>query len=171
MPGERVVWTDRPPQGIRFASFDLFLVPFSLMWGGFAIFWEIMAVAYGAGLFFALWGIPFVLIGLYLIVGRFLHDAAIRRRQIYAVTNKRVLILKSQRRSGLRSLDIERLPTLDLREGTNGRGSIIFEPSLGPWSGASFGWWVPSLSSSVRFIDIPNVRNVYNLIQRQTDRA
>ena len=42
--------------------------------------------------FMKLWGFPFVLVGLYMVVGRFVLDAWLRRGARYAVTNKRVLI-------------------------------------------------------------------------------
>jgi hypothetical protein len=40
-----------------------------------------------------LWGVPFVVIGQYMIWGRFLYDAWLKPRTYYGITNRRVLIL------------------------------------------------------------------------------
>ena len=64
------------------------MVPFSLLWGFFAIIWEIIAIfivfsparegddfSLVAMIFPLLFGLLFVLVGLYIIFGRFLVDA------------------------------------------------------------------------------------------------
>src|SRR4051812_39549289 len=85
--GEKLLWSGRPRTGIRFETGDLVAVPFSLMWFGFAIFWESMAFTGHAPTFFLLWGIPFLAIGAYMLAGRFVFDAWRRGRTIYAVTD------------------------------------------------------------------------------------
>jgi hypothetical protein len=90
---ERLLWSGQPPQGMRLRAADAFLIPFSIIWGGFAIFWETMVVVKGAPLFFMAWGIPFVIVGLYLIFGRFWVDARQRVQTYYALTDSRVIII------------------------------------------------------------------------------
>ena len=92
-PSERIVWSGKPGRGIRLRGADVFAIPFSLMWCGFAVFWETMAVMGRAPLFFALWGIPFVAIGLYIVFGRFFVDAMVRSKTFYGVTSERILII------------------------------------------------------------------------------
>jgi hypothetical protein len=38
--GESVVWAAQPKVGVISHKEDSYLVPLSLLWGGFAIFWE-----------------------------------------------------------------------------------------------------------------------------------
>lgn len=173
LSGERVLWSGQPKQGLALSAKDTFLIPFSLMWGGFAIFWNAMVwlapFSNGSGSdpgwFLKLWGLPFLVIGLYLIIGRFVHDARIRKKLFYAVTEQRVLVLRG---SKITSLDIRRLPRLELSEQRDGTGTLAFEGGNLPWGGMNgFSWWLPALSSTIQFFRIRNPRNVYELIRDQ----
>lgn len=82
---ERVIWKGRPATGIRLRGSDAFMIPFSLLWCGFAIFWEVSALTIApsdkaVGFIFPLFGIPFVLAGLYFVFGRFIFDAKSREK-------------------------------------------------------------------------------------------
>ena len=108
---------------------DAFLIPFSIMWCGFAIFWESSVVTTRAPFFFKLWGAPFVLVGLYFVFGRFIADAAERRKMVYGLTNERVLIISGLFRRQVKSLNLRTLPEMSLSERPDGTGTITFGPS------------------------------------------
>ena len=157
--GEKILWAGRPGQGPRLQSSDVFLVPFSLMWGGFAIFWESQAVKTDGPFFMKLWGIPFVLIGLYLIVGRFFWDSLVRSKQIYALTNQRLIILRGR---SLKSSSLRSLPQLNLSTRSDGSGTIDFgQPSMGRSNNFS-GWSSSSSGTSFQFLN--NADAIYALI-------
>ena len=100
---ENLLWSGRPRQGLTLRASDWFVIPFSLLWGGFALFWEATVLglsvnqqgANPTSAFMALFGLPFVVIGLYLIFGRFLVDAWIRKNTTYALTDQRALVLRN----------------------------------------------------------------------------
>jgi hypothetical protein len=103
LSGESIYWAGMPSPSVIFHSSDWGMIPFSLLRGGFAIFWEASVLGFWNtsrpsprtfSYFMALWGIPFVLVGQYMIWGRFVLDAWLKRRTFYAVTNRRVLLLQ-----------------------------------------------------------------------------
>ncbi len=166
LDGESVLWTSRPKQGLMFTERDRKLIPFSLLWGGGSIFWEAMAVRWKAPAIFPIWGVPFVLTGLYLIVGRFLLDAWVRRGMTYAITNRRVLIERSGPFAKFIAVSINRLPNVTLTESADGRGTIRFGEQATPLRGNGATTWTPSLDPTPQFLDIPDVRRVFDLVQR-----
>jgi hypothetical protein len=172
--GERILWLGSPDPSKHFTPSDLFLVPFSILWGGFAIFWEASVVAGGAPVFFALWGIPFVLIGLYLVVGRFFYKAYRKRRTVYAVTNHRVIsIVQSRRGEAVEASYLRAIPSISTNEDSNGRGSVEFgsSSSVGRLANTGFGFFGSggSATSGVNFYDIKDPRGVADLVERLQD--
>jgi hypothetical protein len=170
--GEDLLWSGQPRQGIFFRKADIFLVPFSLVWGGFAIFWEYMTIHMGTPLPFGLFGIPFVLMGLYLIVGRFFVDAMIRKKTFYGVTSERVIILSGLLARNLESLNIRSMNDLSLSFNRRDSGTIGFGP--GSQAAAFFsGLPMPGRGKALgaRFEQIPHVQQVYNLIRDAQEEA
>jgi hypothetical protein len=125
--GEQVLWTGRPDASKRLTKTDLVAVPFSVAWGGFAIFWEVSVIVSGAPIFFWLWGVPFVAIGLYLIFGRFVYRSWLRRRTLYAITDRRVVKLV-RRRSGdsVEALFLDAIPAVNRELRRDGGGTVLF---------------------------------------------
>jgi hypothetical protein len=174
--GERLLWAGRPRQGVYFRPADAVMIPFSLLWGGFAIFWEFMAVTavssprsgahpHPAPLVFPLFGIPFVLIGLYLIVGRFFFDSRQRRKTVYGLSDQRVIIKSGSFGAAVKSISLRTISELSFSEDSAGRGTIIFGPSrpLGVYSNPS--WPGAGQYSPPSFESIEEGRRVYELIR------
>ena len=170
LSGERVLWEGKPSTGLILRPIDVFLIPFSLMWGGFALFWNLsvwMIDTDGGDLLFKIWGLPFLIVGIYITVGRFWIDMRQRQRLTYLVTDHRILIVKQGSSSTTKSVDIKRLPSLELEERRDGTGTICFGTSSNWFGRNNFGIWQPSLDPTPQFIRIENARKIYELIEEQ----
>ena len=166
--GERLLWVGQPLGGLRLMPSDLVLVPFSLLWGGFALFWEFTVLRSNAPLLFRLWGMPFVLVGLYLIVGRFFFDAWRRGRTRYAVTDQRAIILSGTWSRQVRSISLRSMPELTVTQSRNGRGTITFgTASVFPFGRASWSSWpgLGGLNTVPAFESIEDPRAVHEIIR------
>jgi hypothetical protein len=169
-PGEKVLWKGFPRQGVMLRAQDIFLIPFSLMWCGFAVFWEFSTITWArAPIFFQLWGVPFVLVGLYLVFGRFFVDAWTRARTGYAVTDKRVLVLSGLWRRNTRSLELLGLSEINIAETKDGRGTITFGPTAG-YAQSLRGWPGAAQSAVPAFEGIVRPRDVLKTV-RNAQRA
>jgi hypothetical protein len=126
---ERLLWSGQPRHGLRFRAQDVFLIPFSLLWGGFAVFWEVMVIRTGAPFFFIIWGVPFVLVGCYIVFGRFFVDARKRARTFYGVTDERILIVSGAFIQQIKSLQLRTLTDVTLTQRGDGSGAITFGPT------------------------------------------
>ncbi len=183
IPGERLLWAGKPDPRRIFSGEDIFLVPFSLMWCGFAVFWELSVLGIGpaategeeAPLFFAAWGAPFVLVGLYLVFGRFIVKGWARTRTVYAVTDQRVLVVRRLWRTRVTARYISSLHDVTASIRSDGSGSIQFSGgnSIVERFTASGGPWTSGLSG-LDFIDVPDAAAAHAAItsvQQQNART
>ncbi len=167
-----MLWAGRPKAGIRFRPQDAFLIPFSLLWGGFALFWETTVLVGGAPIFFGVWGIPFVLLGLYMIAGRFIVDARARSRTYYGLTNRRVILISGTSGRQMKSLLLSAVGDTTVDEHGDGSGTITFGGS--PFGGFPIGKFVspgfsmPGMSQYQvpQFEMIDGVRGVHDAIRQ-----
>jgi Bacterial PH domain len=170
---ESLLWSGAPRQGLLLRAGDVFMIPFSLLWGGFAIFWEATVLRSNAPVFFVLFGIPFVLIGLYMIVGRFFVDARMRVRTFYGLTNRRAIIVSGLFSRTTNSMPLRTLADLSLQERQDGSGTIMFgRPQPYSYSGSSVRWPGMSQYSAPAFEMISDARRVYDQLleaQRAAD--
>jgi hypothetical protein len=165
--GEQVLWSGRPRQGLVVRGTDAAQIPFSLLWCGFAIFWELSVIkSPNTSPFFVLWGIPFVAVGVYLVIGRFFTEAIQRSRTYYAVTSERVVIVSGVFNKKIKSLNLKTLMDLSLSEGRSRQGTITFgaQPQRAFMFGG--GWPGSEQYLAPRFDLIDNAKSVFETIQR-----
>lgn len=128
-PGESVAWIDMPiPRLFAPASIGTFL--FAIPWTAFAIFWM-----YGASGFkipdfkkdpdfFALFGIPFVLIGLGMLSSPlWAYRKALKT--VYVITNKRAIIIEGGLSKTIRTYSPEKLHDVHRKEYQDGSGDLV----------------------------------------------
>lgn len=137
---ETLLWSGVPPQGVVFRAADLFVIPFTLLWAGFAIFWTAEAVA-EAPFPFWFFGLPFVAVGIYAVVGRFWVDARTRAATLYGVTDRRVLIVSGLFNMNVTSLALATLPPMVAKTNRWGGGTLEFGSTIRPFGGARIAGW------------------------------
>ncbi len=129
---EKLIWFGVPKQSMVFRRSDLFMIPFSLLLVGYAIFWEAFAISRInentgiVGYIFALPGVAFVALGLYMVFGRYVFDAKKRSTTFYGLTDKRVIIVSGIFKKSVKSLDFSALSELSITENSDLSGTIAF---------------------------------------------
>jgi hypothetical protein len=162
-PNEQLLWSAQPRGGVAFRNEDFFLIPFSVMWGGFAFYWEWSVTAGGGPLFARLWGIPFVAVGLY--------DAWQCSNRFYGLTTERALIARRSFGESVRSIELKTLGDVTLSVGNDRSGTITLgnDTPASAWAGLT-PWNRSSYVSAPRFERIERANDVYNQV-RDAQRA
>ena len=188
--GETILWQGRPGGGVIWSDLISFESAFGLFFGGFAVFWTAAALSQGMGsgnggpgaligLIFPLFGLPFVAVGLYLVIGRLFWDAYLRGRSWYTLTNRAAYIATAaldRRKLKRYGYDEMTAPSLD----DDAPGSVWFAEELRSYStnrrrslsGAGIGTRRQRTQRiPIGFRRIDGAREVYRLIARHRDAA
>lgn len=135
--GERVRWQGKGLARVNFALFATYL--FAIPWTAFSLFWT--AMAWGAtkadnlgdagalAWAFPLFGLPFILVGLGMMAAPFL-PLWTGARTIFAITDHRVIRLRSGRQLDSDSVPLERVGQLKRKQGRDGSGTLSFPVSI-----------------------------------------
>lgn len=167
LPDEVVLWRGKPNDKILFTSQDMFLIPFSLVWFGFAVFWEITALSSGAPGFFPLFGIPFVCFGIYFAFGRFIHQKFILKNTRYVLTNSRAIFYNKGK---ITCFDYKRESSTSLKLNKDGSGTISFgydKADIYSRRGGSVYYSMSTNAYANKFVNIPDAHNVHQIINQQ----
>ncbi|MCE1253815.1 MAG: PH domain-containing protein [Anaerolineae bacterium] len=157
---EVLIWSGIPQQGFILRRSEVLFIPLALLLTTLAAAWEFYSVSTLAGvlqyndlplwiplvlIFMACTALPFVLLGLFLLFGRYFYDRSRRANTAYALTNRRVIIQSGLfKRRRIRSLALETLKKVSLHPHPNGSGSIHLTSDTWLWwllVGPS--WWIP----------------------------
>lgn len=130
------------------------------MWSGFAFFWEASVILMGAPLIFKLWGIPFVVMGLYILIGRFFARAWQLSETFYVVTTHRILFYS---RNGMSFITYSKIPSLEKYIQKNGMGTIY----LGPYTKLNSTSIKVNPLEGKALEDIPDAERVYHMIEEK----
>jgi hypothetical protein len=177
---EKILWTGQPEQKL-FCGADFYLVPMGLFVFCFSLFWE-----YGASGItrhhadvpfpfsaFPLFGIPFVLMGCYMLFGRFFFKSWKQRNTYYAVTNSRALILCTVPSRSLQAVLINANANLNKSVRADGVGTISFgssSPRAAMYANTGMDFFAAGAGGSAiapAFYDIKDVNTVFQLISNQ----
>ncbi len=163
VPGEAILWRGKPDENHLLTSQDAIMIPFSILWCGFAIFWEATVLLMDAPFIFKIWGIPFVCVGLYFVFGRFIHQKKVLKSTQYALTTHRAICYKNGK---ITSCDFRNEPSITLKLKKDGIGTITFGSNpFGYYKG--FDILNRTAYNNTEFVNIPDAQNVHRLINQQ----
>jgi hypothetical protein len=161
-PGESIRWLAQPiPK--RLAMTSLPIVLFAVPWTAFAVFW-----VWGAAnstcsspsleaRLFPLFGVPFVLVGLGMFASPFwLMRAA--KRTVYAVSDRRALVVSQRWSLPVRSFEPEKLCDLRRDQHGDGSGNLVFGQDIVATRNGS-------RAVDYGFMAVPNVREAEEFVR------
>ncbi|MEM1095634.1 MAG: hypothetical protein AAGJ10_13625 [Bacteroidota bacterium] len=169
---ETILWAGQPSEWeASKGGWPIFL--FSIPWTLFAVFWMFAAAGFGMPNFadgtgfFALFGIPFVLVGLFMLASPFLLSRS-ARNTVYVVTDQRALIFTGKDTVSVKTYTPDEFDSLDRTIKADGTGSVLFKD---PPKKTSKNNTVDVKLGSHGFFGIPDAQYVYDTLRGLQDTA
>ncbi len=172
---ETVLWKGQPRQGLRLRPADWVMVPFSAVWVLLVLAWAIVSFSNfdRSGPTIVMWSVGilasmFLLIGLYLLIGRFWTDWAVRRATLYVLTDRRAVIIAGVFQFAREARSVALSPQLEVHitEYPDRSGSIFFgESPLLSNAVATADALSPAFPRPFIFDHIDDVRDVFRLVE------
>lgn len=159
-----MLWEGRPAASLQLRLVDFVLIPVAGSWAAFQLAEDVHGWRIGAPLLGNLFDAFLVAVAVFFAVGRIFLEAVVRSGTTYAVTSKRVAVIMEGEATTVMWLNTSNLPPMELIERRDGSGTIKFGTPLGRFGLHRFG---PSMAAGHEFYRIPDVRSVYELIERQ----
>lgn len=167
--GESLRWIGEPKPS-RIAWKGLPITLFGIPFTAFSVFWIFMAADginagedMGAFRFFPLFGIPFLLIGIgMLLAPLWLYLRS--KKSVYAITSKRAIIFEGLFSFSIRSFKENKLNKLERRQKADGSGDIIFFKEIAESSGGTRN--KGHHQKEIGFFGIPEVKTVEKILNK-----
>jgi len=169
---EQILWCGQPETSILFSKADIFLVPFSLLWGGMAFFGIGSTLLKhnlkGNQALPFLPAIIFLVVACYITFGRFILKAYKKKRTYYFVTNKRVITLTDMCNRTIQAEFIDRTPSINKTVNSQGVGTVSFgnsNPAMAMYGNTGMDFFGSYYGpSSPIFYDIKDANRVYDMV-------
>jgi hypothetical protein len=157
--GEKVIWADRPGPGARARS-RIAHGLFGMVFFSFAIFWIGEAWQPDAPIFFPLFGLPFVLVGLGIMLSPLWAWWEAKNWLIYVLTDQRIMIIRLFPRHKVETFGPDDITKMERTTSPDGSGNLIFHEEITRNSKGG-------VSKKPRgFYGIQDVRNVENAVRK-----
>jgi hypothetical protein len=169
-PGERLLWSEKPsPVSYALKKGGLTSI-FGIPFFAFSLFWIAMAgiasdrTPNGPAAFFWMFGIPFVLIGLGLVLSPLWYYWR-GTQATYALTNRRAIIDLGGQFPRSISVPLNQIPFVEVRASADGRGHVLFQEAVTTYYSR------PSLPQRDGFIGISKAEHVGQILRTSIDKA
>ena len=169
--GERILWIEQPiPRYFTAMSTGAFL--FAIPWTAFAVFWmygvsgfKMPDFSKGGSGFFALFGLPFVLVGIAMLSSP-LRSYRKALGTVYVITDRRAITFDAGWTTTIRSYPPDKLRNIHRTEKRDGTGHVVFGDQP-VWSGSEGGLQ----SLGLGFLNIRDPKTVEQMLRILAERA